>query len=245
MAFTPANGATNVGLRAPVTATFNRSLNFGSINNNDYALFNGDGQSPWCGGGSYSHSQDGTSISFNCGVLPSSATLTAMLGSGLTDWNGDALTPYTSQFTTNYYDYNTHGSLITQRPGNGASGVDASLPIVLYFNYPINTANPNADIEVAQNNVAVPGTAQVLDGGFTLEFTPSVPWTPGALVQWWTTGSMTDTWYNATFNTTSGYFYVAGSTGDADAEPCRWRLRRTEPTPRRSTRSSTCSSTLR
>ena len=211
-AFTPANGATNVGLRAPVTATFNRSLNLNSVNQNDYALFNGDSQSPWCSGGSYSHSQDGTSISFNCGALPSSATLTAMLGSGLSDWNGDALTPYTSQFSTNYYDYNTHGSLITQRPGNGAGGVDPSLPIVLYFNYPINPANPGADIEVAQNNVAVPGTAQVLDGGFTLEFTPSVPWTPGALVQWWTTGNMTDTWYYASFNTYSGYFYVAADT---------------------------------
>ncbi|MFZ1084781.1 MAG: Ig-like domain-containing protein [Terracidiphilus sp.] len=211
-AFTPANGATNVGLRAPVTATFNRSLNFGSVNNNDYALFNGDSQTPWCDGGSYSHSQDGTSISFNCGALPSSATLTAMLGSGLSDWNGDALTPYTSQFTTTYYDWNTHGSLITQRPGNGAGSVDPSLPIVLYFNYPINPSNPNGDIEVAQNNVAVPGTAQVLDGGYTLEFTPSVPWTPGALIQWWTTGNMTDVWYNATFNSYSGYFYVAGST---------------------------------
>jgi hypothetical protein len=211
-AFTPASGATNVGLRAPVTATFNRSLNFGSINNNDYALFNGDSQSPWCSGGSYSHSQDGTSISFNCGALPSSATLTAILGSSLQDWNGDSLTPYTSQFSTNYWDANTHGSLITQRPGAGAGGVDPSLPIVLYFNLPINSSNPNADIEVAQNNVAVPGTAQVMDGGYTLEFTPSVPWTPGALVQWWTTGNMTDTVYNATFNTTSSYFYVAAST---------------------------------
>jgi hypothetical protein len=212
MAFTPANGATNVGLRAPVTATFNRSLNFSSINNNDYALFNGDSQSPWCSGGSYSHSQDGTAISFNCGVLPSSATLTAMLGSGLKDWNGDGLIPYTSQFTTTYYDYNTHASLITQRPGNGSSGVNANLPIVLYFNLPLNASGANSGIQVAQNNVAVPGTVNVQDSGYTLVFTPSVPWTPGALIQWWTTGSLTDTYYNATVTTTSGYFYVAGST---------------------------------
>ena len=83
---------------------------------------------------------------------------------------------------------------------------------MLYFNYPINPGNPDADIEVAQNNVAVPGTALVLDGGYTLQFTPSVPWTQGALIQWWTTVNMTDAWYNATFNTYSGYFYVAGST---------------------------------
>jgi hypothetical protein len=212
MAFTPANGAANVGLRAPVTATFNRSLNFGSINSNDYALFNGDGQSPWCSGGSYSHSQDGTSISFNCGVLPSSATLTAMLGSGLQDWNGDGLTPYTSQFTTTYYDYNTHGSETSVRPTNGASGVNANLPIVLYFNLPLNVSGASSGIEVAQNNVAMPGTVNLLDNGYTLEFTPSSPWTPGALIQWWTTGSLTDTYYNATVNTTSGYFYVAAST---------------------------------
>jgi hypothetical protein len=212
VAFTPSSGATNVGLRAPVTATFNRSLNFGSINNNDYALFNGDSQNPWCEGGSYSHSQDGTSISFSCGVMPSSATLTAFLGSGLRDWNGDGLTPYTSQFTTTYYDSNTHASLTSERPGNGASGVNANLPIVLYFNLPLNTAGADSGIQVAQNNVAIPGTVQVLDSGYTLVFTPSVPWTSGALVQWWTTGSLTDTTYNATANTTSGYFYVASDT---------------------------------
>jgi hypothetical protein len=227
MAFSPSNGATNVGLRAPVVATFNRSLNFYTVNSNDYALFSGDSQSPWCSGGSYSHSQDGTSIQFNCGALPSSASLTAMLSAGLQDWNGDALTPYTSQFTTSYYDSNTNGSVITERPGNGASGVNANLPIVLYFNLPLNTAGASSGIEVAQNNVAMPGTVQVLDSGYTLEFTPSSPWTPGALVQWWTTNTLTDSVYNANVNTTSGYFYVAGSTATLTptvqvAVPAEW-----------------------
>jgi hypothetical protein len=214
-AFSPAFGATNVGLRTPVVATFNRSLNFGTINSNDYALFYGDQQSPWCSGGSYSHSQDGTSIQFNCGALPSSTTLTAYLGSGLQDWNGAALTPYTSQFSTSYYDSNTNGSVISTRPGNGASGVDPNLPIVLYSNLPINAGTANSGIEVAQNNVAVPGTVQVLDSGYALEFIPSVPWAPGALIQWWTTGSLLDTTYNTPINSTSGYFYVAASTATA------------------------------
>jgi hypothetical protein len=43
--------------------------------------------------------------------------------------------------------------------------------------------------QVAQNNVAVPGSVQVLDNGYTLEFTPSSPFTPGALIQWWTTAA--------------------------------------------------------
>jgi hypothetical protein len=210
MAFTPAANATNVGLNAPVVATFNRSVSPNSINSSDFGLFNGDSQSPWCT--SYSRSQDNATIAFNCGTMPSSATMTAILHSGLTDWSGNALTNFTSQFTTNYYDSNTNGSVISERPGNGASGVNANLPIVLYTNLPINASSANAGFEVAQNNVAVPGTVNVQDGGYTLVFTPSVPWTPGALIQWWTTGNLTDTTYNTNFNGASGYFYVAAST---------------------------------
>ena len=41
MAFSPAANATNVGLRTPVTATFNRSINLGTVNQqrSDFALF--------------------------------------------------------------------------------------------------------------------------------------------------------------------------------------------------------------
>jgi LEA14-like dessication related protein len=210
VAFTPAANATNVGLRAPVTATFNRSVNPSTINSNDFGLFNGDSQSPWCT--SYNRSQDNTTLSFSCYALPSSATLTAMLNSGLHDWGGNGLTNYTSQFATMPSDSNTNGSVITTRPGSGASGISVNEPITIFTNLPINPGTANGGIEVAQNNVAVPGTVQVLDNGYTLEFTPSVPWAPGALVQWWTTGSLTDTTYNTYINTTSGYFYVAADT---------------------------------
>jgi hypothetical protein len=218
-AFTPSAGATGVGLRAPVTATFNRSVNPNSINSSDFGLFNGDSQTPWCT--SYSRSQDNATLSFNCYALPSSATLTAILNGGIQDWAGDALTNFTSQFTTMPYDYNSNGSVITSpsgtaistRPGNGASGISPNQPLSIFTNLPINPASANAGIEVAQNNAAMTGTVQVLDNGYTLEFTPSTPWTPGALVQWWTTGSLTDSTYNTTINAASGYFYVAASTG--------------------------------
>ena len=85
-------------------------------------------------------------------------------------------------------------------------------PITIFTNYPINPSTAANGIEVAENNVAVSGSVAVLDGGYTLEFTPSVNWTPGALIQWWTTGSLYDTTYNTPINSASGYFYVAGST---------------------------------
>jgi hypothetical protein len=208
--FTPSSGATSVGLRAPVTATFNRSFNPSTLNSNDFALFNGDSQSPWCT--SYNRSQDNSTLSFTCYALPSSATLTAMFNSGIKDWAGNGLTNFTSQFTTMPYDSNTNGSVITTRPGSGASSINVNEPITIFTNLPINPGTANSGIEVAQNNVAVPGTVQVLDNGYTLEFTPSIPWAPGALIQWWLTGTLTDTTYNTTINTTSGYFYVAADT---------------------------------
>jgi len=52
----------------------------------------------------------------------------------------------------------------------------------------------------------------VLDNGYTILFTPAAPFTPGALIQWWTTGSLLDSQLNVAFTGASGYFYVAGST---------------------------------
>jgi hypothetical protein len=209
-AFAPAANATNVGLRAPVTATFNRSVNLGSVNSNDFALFAGDSQSPWCT--SSAHSQDDATLLFNCYPLPATTVMTADLTSGLTDWQGNALTNFSGQFTTSQYDSNTNGTAITVRPAIGSAGISPGEPITLFFNLPINASTATNGIEVAENNAAVPGSVQVQDGGYSLVFTPSVPWTAGALIQWWTTGSLLDTTYNTPVTSASGYFYPAAST---------------------------------
>ena len=213
IAFSPAANATNVGLRAPVTATFNRSVNPGTINQNaattDFALFAGDSQSPWCT--SYSRSQDNATLSFTCYTLPGSTPMTAMLNSNLKDWQGNALANFSSQFTTSQYDSNTNGTVIATRPGNGAGGIDPNLPLVIYTNLPINPSSATGGLQVAQNNALIPGTVQVLDNGYTLMFTPSTPFTAGALIQWWTLSSMTNVTYNTPINASSGYFYVAAN----------------------------------
>ncbi len=218
-AITPAANATNVGLRAPVTVTFNRSVNLGTVNQNDWGLFAGDGQSPWCST-NYSHSQDDATLEFNCYPLPSSATMTGMVNSGLQDWQGNGFTANSVlngqwQFSTTNYDSNTNGTFITIRPGSGAGGVDPNLPLTFYSNLPIDPSTAAGGLQVAVNNTEVSGTVQVLGSGYTMEFTPNAPWPAGALVQWWTTGSIMNTTYETPFNTTSGYFYVAGDTSQA------------------------------
>jgi hypothetical protein len=210
VAFTPANNAQSVGLRAPVAATFNRSVNMNSVNANDFALFAGGGPSPFCT--SMSHSQDDTTIAFNCYPLPASATMTAFLGSGLSDWQGNPLSNFRSQFTTAGWDSSLYGSLTSSRPGNGASGVDPNAPLTLFFNMPIDSGTAANGIQVAQNNQAMPGNIQVLDNGYVLTFTPSTPFAAGALIQWWTTGTLIESTYNTPIYSASGYYYVAGST---------------------------------
>jgi hypothetical protein len=211
MAFSPASGATNVGLNSTVAATFNRSVQPGTINSNDFALFSGDSQTPWCT--SASRSQDNSTIFFNCSTLLSSSTFTAILNSGILDWTGDPLVNFSSQFTTRPADSSTNGSVITTRPASGTSGINPNEPLTIYTNLPISPGSASGGIQVAQNNVSVsPTSVQVLDGGYTLEFTPNSPWLPGALVQWWTTGTLYDATYNTPINATSGYFYVAAST---------------------------------
>ena len=211
-AFTPANGASGVGLRSPVVATFNRSFNPNTINQSaaseDFMLFNGD--SPWCG--SYARSQDNATLWFTCLPLPASSPLTAEMNSNLQDFAGNSLVNFTSQFTTMAWDSGSSGSIISVRPGAGASGVDPSQPLVLFTNLPINAGSAGAGLQVAQNNVLLPGSTQVLDNGYTLEFTPATPLTPGALIQWWSNSSLLDATNGNSFNANSGYFYVAADT---------------------------------
>ena len=91
IAFTPANGATNVGLRAPVAATFNRSVALNTVNSDDFALFHGRWPEPVVH--QHAHSQDDATLLFNCYPMPSSTIMTAFLSSGLKDWQGNALVP--------------------------------------------------------------------------------------------------------------------------------------------------------
>ena len=243
MAVSPANGASGLGLRVPVYATFNRSINLGSLNESDFGLYDGDGvgqgnsnAAPWCYPGNYYHSQDDATVYWNCYPLPSNATMTMVLNSGISDWAGETLTPYTSQFTTGQYDSNTNGTITSTRPGYGASGVNPNLPIVFYSNLPINASTASTGIQVAQNNVIVPGTVQVLDSGYTLVFTPAVPFSNGALIQWWTLGSLYDTTYNTPINGAYGYFYTAGSLASATptvqtASPAAYSYNTSNPLP--------------
>ncbi len=215
VAFSPANGAANVGLRAPVVATFNKSFNpntlDGGDNSGDFALFAGD--AVWCR--SYTKSQDNMTLRFNCSAMPSSTAMTAFLTSGIQDISGNPLANFRSQFATAAYDWSGHGTVISTRPGNASGGIGSNSPIVLFTNLPVTPGSAASGVKVAQNYAVITGAVQVLDNGYTVQFTPDSPLLPGALVQWWVTGDLVDATYGSSFTTAYGYFSVASDTSAA------------------------------
>jgi hypothetical protein len=89
---------------------------------------------------------------------------------------------------------------VSQRPGNGASGVPLNSSVVLYVNMPLNTATVAGALHVSQNGVLVNGTVNVTGNGQVIEFTPAAAWQNNALVQVFLDSTATDLAGNALNN---------------------------------------------
>ena len=176
---TPQNGATGVGTNAAVVLTFSKSLNPNTINANTIALLaNGSAL-----GISISTSANNQVATLNAFGLPASSTITVLATSGVTDLSGNGLANFHGQFMTGPALNLASPSVVSQRPGNGATVVPLNASVVLYMSEPMNASSMQAALEVSQNGTLVSGTTQVTDNGQVVQFTPSTQWQPSALVQ--------------------------------------------------------------
>jgi RHS repeat-associated protein len=174
---TPQNGATGIGPNAVVVLTFSESLNPGTINTNSFGLLaNGNALVA-----SISTSADNRVVTLTPYGLPVSGTITVLVTSAVTDLSGNALANFQSQFTTAATA--TAPAVVSQQPGNGATGVPLSTNLVLYMSEAMNASTVQTALQVSQNGAAVSGTTQATENGQVIQFTPSTPWQPGALVQ--------------------------------------------------------------
>jgi hypothetical protein len=210
---TPSNGATGVGPNASVVLTFSKSMNRSTINGNTLALFaNGSKLST-----AIYASADNQVATLTVGMLPPSSRVTVVATTGLTDLVGNALANFESSFTTAAALNPTHPAVVTQRPGNGATGVPLNTSVVLYVNAPMNVSTLQGALDVSQNGVLVSGTTQVTENGQVIQFTPSIPWTNGALIQVFLNASAQDvngnalTAYEGSFTTVANTSTVAPS----------------------------------
>jgi len=181
VAVAPSNAATGIGLNATVVLTFSKSLNPNTINSNTFGLLaNGTKMNV-----SVTHSSDNRAVSLTPlgTLLPGSSTVTVVATSGVQDLSANALANFESQFTTAPAFDTAHPSVMSQRPGLAAIGVPVNSSVVLYVNEAMNTATIPGALHVSQNGVLVAGTAQVTDGGQTIQFIPSLPFAYNAVIQ--------------------------------------------------------------
>ena len=186
---TPANAATGVTLNTPVTLTFSKSLNRNTINaTNLGVLVNGVAQPI-----GISTSADNRVVTIDAYGFPGSSSVAVLATDGLTDIYGNPLANFQSQFTTGPAPTGTAPTLVSQHPGNGATGVPVNDSIALYFSQPMNVASLTAALYVAQNGVLVSGTTQVTDNGQVVQFTPAAPFQANALTQVFVTSGAQNT----------------------------------------------------
>jgi len=184
---TPVDGATEIGPNASVVLTFSESLNPNTINSNNFALFAGNNRLST----SLSRSADNRTVSFFT-TLPVPSVITVVVTQDVLDLSGNHLPDFRSQFSTVSQPDTDRPSVVSQRPGNGASSVPLNSSVVLYVNMPLNAASVAGALHISQNGVLVNGTTNVSGNGQVIEFTPAGPWQNNALVQVFLDSTATD-----------------------------------------------------
>jgi len=213
LSVTPANGASGIGPNGQVVVTFSESMNPATVTaccsvaglENVFLLA---GETPLSFEAAMS--TDNRVLTLSSLNLPANSAITLAVTHGATDLSGNPLVDFTSQFTTGSALESTSGSVVNQRPANGASGVSAAAsPIVLFLNVALDPSTVQGALHVLQNGLVVTGTAALEGNGQTLDFTPSAPWAYGAMVQVYLDQTATDV-TGVPINAYQSSFTVAG-----------------------------------
>ena len=125
-------------------------------------------------------------------TLPTGSLVAVVVTRGVTDLAGNALVDFTSLFATAPAFDTRRATVTSQRPGNGATGVGLTSPLVLFVNEPLRAATVPGALHVSQNGQLVAGTVTLTSNGQTIEFVPTAPWAYGALMQVFLDATATD-----------------------------------------------------
>jgi hypothetical protein len=179
LSVTPVDGATDVGLSAPVVITFSESLNPATVNNTTFALFANGSRF----GSIAAISADSRTVTMNGGTMPASSLISLEITNGAQDLAGNPLSDFTANFLTTAAFDTTRPSVVGQRPGNGATAVGPALPILLFVNERLNPGTVAGAMQVTQNGAVVTGNVDLLGNGQVVRFTPAAPWAYNAVIQ--------------------------------------------------------------
>ncbi|MGD0790986.1 MAG: Ig-like domain-containing protein [Terriglobales bacterium] len=205
---TPTNNTANAGLNTQVVLTFSKSINPATITPSSVNLLNGD--VPINPSTSISRDNRTVVLNYNSGTLPAGATLTVTATHLITDLSGNALADTTSQFTTTAAGSASAPTVISMRPGNGATVVPTSTVITLFTSTPMNTGSLAGALHVSQNGVVISGATTVGSNGQSIEFTPGSALSAGVTIQVFLDSTAQDIYGNY-LSYFSGQFTTAGS----------------------------------
>lgn len=182
---TPANGATGVGPYATVELTFNKSLDYNTVNNSNFALYQGSSNL----GASVSISADRRTV-YLSDTLPFSATITVNVNTSVKDYAGNSMaSPYSASFTTEPQPLNFNPSVIQVRPGNGAP---LNSKITIFTNSQINLTSAQNGLFVAQNGALIPGTVTLTADQHGIVWTPNSNYLASGYIEVFVTSTITD-----------------------------------------------------
>ena len=214
----PGANATNVGPNAPVSLTFNKSLNVSTITSANFQMYNGSTPlNPTVG-----YSTDHRTVTLST-TLAYSSTILIAVNTGVQDYAGNSLaSPYQATFTTLPQPTVAAPTVIQSRPGSNAA---VTTPITFFMSAPMNLASVQAGINVAQNGSPISGTAALTADLQGITWTPAANFLPGALIEFYLTSVATDTTgnpataYKLTFTTQNA---VSGAPTEVYTYPGRF-----------------------
>jgi hypothetical protein len=166
---TPAQGAINVAVNAPISATFSQTMSSSSINATTFTLAGPGGASV---PGAVAYSGLVATFTPTSGALAYSTTYTATITTGASSPGGaELIGPYVWSFTT--FNPGIPG-VVSVTPAQGAANVFANAPITATFNMAMSTASINGTTftVAAPGGVPVNGSVALDPTGLIATFTP-------------------------------------------------------------------------
>jgi hypothetical protein len=169
----PANGATNVIVSTPISATFSMAMNSATITSSTFRV-TGPGGTSVAGAVTYS----GVTATFTpAAALAYATTYTATITTGVTDPGG---TPLTNNYTWTFTTITPPPTVISTLPADGATNVSIGQVLSATFSEAMSPTTISATtFTVTGPGGAVAGTVAYL--GVTATFTPTAALTYGAV----------------------------------------------------------------
>lgn len=171
----PANGATNVPVATPVSATFSEAMDASTINGTTIKLRNTGTSAVIAGTVSYSAATNTATFTPSSALAPST-DYTVKIATAVKDLAGNTMaSPFSSSFTTGALD-TTRPTVSSNSPANGATNVAITVALTVTFSEAMNATtinSTNIKLRNTATSAVVSGTVTYNASTNTATFTPT------------------------------------------------------------------------